>query len=71
MTLKIPTTLDYEGEKIHIHSYRLLLFLMKKKITALGDLIINFFEVMHLTGDGEIAVHCFTEYQVLFLYVLR
>ena len=41
MTLKFPITLESEGEKRHIHSYRLLLLLVKKKLTALSDLIIN------------------------------
>ena len=51
MSLKITITLESEGEKRHFHSYRLLFLLMKKKITALSDLIIFVFEVMHLTVD--------------------
>ena len=34
-------TLESEGGKRHFHSYMLLLFLMKKTMTAIIDFIIN------------------------------
>ena len=56
MTLKIPITQESEGEKRHFHSYRLLLFLMNKKLTALSDLIINILKLCNIP-DWYIEVY--------------
>ena len=45
MTVKIAVTLEYEDEKWHFHSNRLLLFLLLKKLTALSDIFFNFMEL--------------------------
>ena len=34
MAVKIAVTQEYEDEKRHVHSNRLLLFLLQKKLTA-------------------------------------
>ena len=48
MAVKIAVTREYEDEKRHVHSNRLLLLLLqKKKLTALSDIF--FLMVMHLT----------------------
>ena len=41
MTVKIAVTLEYEDEKCHFHSNRLLLFLLLKKLTALSDIFLT------------------------------
>ena len=38
MAVKIAVTREYEDEKSHVHSNRLLLFLLQKKFTALSDI---------------------------------
>ena len=42
MALKISVTWEYEDEKRHVHSNRLLLFLLQKQLTALSDIVFNF-----------------------------
>ena len=39
MAVKIAVTREYEDEKRHVHSNRLLLFLLQKMLTALSDII--------------------------------
>ena len=36
---------EYEDEKRRIHSNRLLLFLLQKKLTALSDIFFNFWRL--------------------------
>ena len=48
MAVKIAVTREYEDEKRHVHSNRLLLFLLPKKLTALSDIFFLLLEVMHL-----------------------
>ena len=38
MAVKIAVFREYEDEKRHVHSNRLLLFLLQKKLTALSDI---------------------------------
>ena len=38
MAVKIAVTPKYEDEKRQIHSNRLLLYLLQKKLTALSDI---------------------------------
>ena len=38
MAVKIAVTREYEEKKRHVHSNRLLLFLLQKKLTALSDI---------------------------------
>ena len=42
MAVKIAITREYEDEKRHVHSTRLLLFLLQKKLTALSDIFLTF-----------------------------
>ena len=49
MAVKIAVSREFEDEKRHVHSDRLLLFLMQKKLTALSDIFCKLLEVMHLT----------------------
>ena len=42
MAVKIAVTPKYEDEKRQIHSNRLLLYLLLKKLTALSDIFFNF-----------------------------
>ena len=42
MAVKIAVTREYEDEKRHVHSNRLLLFLLQKKLTALSDIFLTF-----------------------------
>ena len=42
MAMKIAVTPKYEDEKRQIHSNRLLLYLLLKKLTALSDIFFNF-----------------------------
>ena len=39
MAVKIAVTREYEDEKRQVHSNRLLLFLLQKKLTALSEYI--------------------------------
>ena len=41
MAVKIAVILEYEDEKRHFHSNRLLLFLLIKKLTALSDIFLT------------------------------
>ena len=45
MAVKIAVTLEYEDEKRHFHSNRLLLFFVAKKLTALSDIFFNFIKL--------------------------
>ena len=45
MAVKIAVTREYEDEKRHVHSNRLLLFLLQKKLTALSDILFNFWRL--------------------------
>ena len=47
--MKIALTPKYEDEKEQIHSNRLLLYLLLKKLTALSDIFFQLLEVIHLT----------------------
>ena len=49
MAVKIAVTREYEDAKRHVHSNRLLLFLLQKKLTALSDIFFKLWEVMHQT----------------------
>ena len=42
MAVKIAVTREYEDKKRPIHSNRLLLFLLQKKLTALSDIFLTF-----------------------------
>ena len=42
MAAKIAVTWEYEDEKRHVHSNRLLLCLLQKKLTALSDIFLIF-----------------------------
>ena len=50
--MSLEKILESEGAKRHFHSYRLLLFLMKIKITALSDLIINVLKNNYMKAQG-------------------
>ena len=45
MAVKIAATREYEDEKRRVHSNRLLLFLLQKKLTALSDIFFNFWRL--------------------------
>ena len=45
MAVKIAVTPKYEDEKRQIHSNRLLLYLLLKKLTALSDIFFNFWKL--------------------------
>ena len=45
MAVKIAVTREYEDEKRHVHSNRLLLFLLQKKLTALSDIFFSFWRL--------------------------
>ena len=45
MAVNIAVTLEYEDEKRQVHSNRLLLFLLLKKLTALSDILFNFWKL--------------------------
>ena len=42
MAVKIAVTREYEDEKRHVHSNRLHLFLLQKKLTALSHIFLTF-----------------------------
>ena len=45
MAVKIAVTREYEDEKRHVHSNRLLLSLLQKKSTAFSDICFNFWRL--------------------------
>ena len=45
MAVKIAVTPEYEDEKRHFHSNRLLLVLLLKNVTALSDMFFNFWKL--------------------------
>ena len=42
MTMKIAVSPEYEYEKWHFHSNRLILILLQKELTALSDTFLTF-----------------------------
>ena len=50
MAVKIAVTREYEDEKRHVHSNRLLLFLLQKKLIALSDIFFNFWRLCTYSG---------------------
>ena len=45
MTMKIAVNSEYEDEKRHFHSDRLLLILLQIYLTALGDIFFNLWKL--------------------------
>ena len=42
MAVKIAVTREYEDDKRHVHSNRLLFVFVAKKVTALSDIFLTF-----------------------------
>ena len=59
MAVKIAVTPKYEDEKRQIHSNRLLLYLLLKKLTALSDIFLTF---------GSYAPDCWNCQQKKYMY---
>ena len=58
MAVKIAVTPKYEDEKRQIHSNRLLLYLLLKKLTALSDIFFNFWKLCTwLLSDRTISYY--------------
>ena len=56
MTMKIVVSPEYDYEKRHFHSNRLILILLQKELTALSDAFLNF------GGYAPDWLHLSTEY---------
>ena len=65
----MAVTQEYEDEKRHVHSNRLLLILLQKKLTALSDIFFNFWRLC--TWLLEILVMLYVHFSKIVLSFLK
>ena len=71
MTVKIAVTREYENEKRHVHSNRLLLFLLQKKLTALSDIFFNFWRLCTCLFNLKVILFTICEASDLYRSLVR